>query len=62
MALSGIDISNYQRGLDLSKVPCDFAICKATEGTSIVHDTCDPWVQQAKELGKKWGFYHFAAG
>ena len=62
MALNGIDISNYQRGLDLSKVPCDFAICKATEGTSIVHDTCDPWVQQAKELGKKWGFYHFAAG
>lgn len=62
MALNGIDISNYQRGLDLSKVPCDFVICKATEGTSIVHDTCDTWVQQAKKLGKKWGFYHFAAG
>lgn len=62
MALNGIDISNYQRGLDLSKVPCDFVVCKATEGTSIVHDTCDPWVQQAKALGKKWGFYHFAAG
>lgn len=62
MALNGIDVSNYQRGLDLSKVPCDFVICKATEGTSIVHDTCDTWVQQAKALGKKWGFYHFAAG
>lgn len=62
MALNGIDISSYQRGLDLSKVPCDFVICKATEGTGIVQDTCDRWVQQAKKLGKKWGFYHFAAG
>lgn len=62
MPLNGIDISNYQRGLDLSKVPCDFVICKATEGTNIVHDTCDPWVQQAKKLGKKWGFYHFFTG
>ncbi len=62
MAMNGIDISNYQRGLDLAKVPCDFIICKATEGTNIVHNTCDPWIQQAKKLGKKWGFYHFLAG
>lgn len=62
MALNGIDISHYQEGLDLSKVPCDFVIIKATEGTYMVQDTCDPWVQQAKRLGKKWGFYHFAAG
>ncbi len=34
MAMNGIDISNYQRGLDLAKVPCDFIICKATEGTN----------------------------
>lgn len=60
--MNGIDVSNYQRGLDLSKVPCDFMICKATEGTTIVHDTCDPFVQQAIALGKKWGFYHFGAG
>ncbi len=62
MALNGIDISNYQRGLDLSKVPCDFVICKATEGVNIVHNTCDPWIQSAKKLGKKWGFYHFFNG
>ena len=59
MALNGIDISNYQRGLDLAQVPCDFVICKATEGTTIVHNTCDPWIQQAIKLGKLWGFYHF---
>lgn len=57
--MRGIDVSNYQRGLDLAAVDCDFAIMKATEGTSIVHDTCDPWVQQSKALGRCWGFYHF---
>lgn len=62
MAMNGIDISRYQKGLDLEKVPCDFVIVKATEGTYMVQDTCDPWVQQAKRLGKKWGFYHFAGG
>lgn len=62
MALNGIDISNYQRGIDLTKVPFDFMICKATEGTSIVHDTCDPYIQTCKQLGKLWGFYHFMNG
>ena len=33
--MRGIDISNYQRGLDLAAVDCDFGIFKATEGTSI---------------------------
>ncbi len=59
MSMRGIDISNYQRGLDLAAIDCDFAIMKATEGTSIVHDTCDPWVEQCKALGLSWGFYHF---
>lgn len=59
MSMRGIDISNYQRGLDLAALDLDFAIMKATEGTSIVHDTCDPWVQQSKALGRCWGFYHF---
>lgn len=62
MALNGIDISDYQRGIDLTKVPFDFMICKATEGTSIVHSTCDPYIQTCKRLGKLWGFYHFMNG
>ena len=32
MSLKGIDISNHQRGLDISKIDCDFVIIKATEG------------------------------
>lgn len=62
MSLNGIDISDYQRGIDLTKVPFDFMVCKATEGTSIVHSTCDPYIQTCKKLGKLWGFYHFMNG
>ena len=60
MALHGIDISNYQRGLDLSKIKTDFVIVKATEGTTLVMDTCDGFYQQAKSLGIPRGVYHFA--
>lgn len=59
MSMNGIDISDYQKGIDLGSVPFDFMICKATEGTSIVHSTCDGFIQKAKSLGKCWGFYHF---
>ena len=58
--LKGIDISNWQKGLDLSQVECDFVIVKATEGKSIVDKSCDRFFQQAKKLGKCIGFYHFA--
>lgn len=60
--MNGIDISSWQKGLDLSKVPCDFVIIKATEGTSYVNPCCDTHFQQGLKLGKKLGIYHFAAG
>ena len=60
MSLKGIDISNHQRGLDLSKIDCDFVIIKATEGKSYVDPSCDTFFQQALSLGKKLGIYHFA--
>ncbi|MCI7725402.1 MAG: LysM peptidoglycan-binding domain-containing protein [Erysipelotrichaceae bacterium] len=60
MTFNGIDISNWQRGIDLSKVPCDFVIAKATEGIGYVDKSCDGFIQQAFKLGKKIGFYHFA--
>ena len=58
MTLRGIDISSYQRGLDVSSPSVDFCIVKSTEGAYQVQDTCDPWVQRLIELGKLWGFYH----
>lgn len=62
MALNGIDISNYQAGINLSVVPCDFVICKATEGTYYVNPDCDRAYQQAKASGKLLGVYHYANG
>lgn len=62
MALNGIDISNYQAGINLSVVPCDFVICKATEGTYYVNPDCDRAYQQAKANGKLLGVYHYANG
>ena len=60
MVMRGIDISNWQSGLDLRKMPIDFCIMKATEGLNFVDSFCDGWVQQAKKLSMPWGFYHFA--
>lgn len=62
MSMNGIDISNHQAGLNLAAVPCDFVICKATEGTSFVDRYCDSFVQKAIALGKPFGVYHFASG
>lgn len=62
MTMKGIDISNYQRDINLAAIDYDFMICKATEGTSIVHPSCDPFIQKAIGMGKCWGFYHFMNG
>lgn len=60
MPMNGIDISNWQKDLDLTKVSFDFVIVKATEGTSFVDAYCDKFIQTAKRMGKPYGFYHFA--
>lgn len=62
MGLNGIDISGWQKGIDLAKVPCDFVIMKATEGIRIVSEDCERQYQQAKKLGKLLGVYHYAEG
>lgn len=56
-----IDISNHQRGMDLSKVlpSVGGVICKATEGIGFVDASCDKFVQTCIKTGKPWGFYHF---
>lgn len=62
MSLNGIDISNWQQGIDLSKVPCDFVISKATQGTGYVSSDCSRQVEQALALGKCVGIYHYVGG
>lgn len=58
--LNGIDISSWQTGIDLSAVPADFVIVKATEATTYVNPDCDRALQQALRAGKLLGVYHFA--
>ncbi|MDD6706771.1 MAG: GH25 family lysozyme [Olsenella sp.] len=62
MAMQGIDISYFQRSIDLSKVTCDFVIVKATQGTNYISSACDAQVQQAIGLKKPFGFYHYVNG
>ena len=62
--MNGIDISAWQgdENIDLSKVPFDFCIVKATEGTSYENryftSHCDKVLKKKKLLGA----YHYANG
>ncbi|MCI9380828.1 MAG: LysM peptidoglycan-binding domain-containing protein [Dorea sp.] len=62
MSMNGIDISSWQRGIDLAAVPCEFVVVKATEGTSYLNPYCGENLRQAEGQGKKLGVYHFAGG
>lgn len=56
--LKGIDISNNNKGLNLTDTSLLY-VMKATQGTSFVDRYCDPWVQWCIANGVPWGFYHF---
>lgn len=62
MSLNGIDIASWQQGIDLSVVPCDFVICKATQGTGYINPDYSRAMQQADNLGKLTGVYHYIDG
>ena len=60
--MQGIDIASYQTGIDLSVVPCDFVIVKATEGVNYTNPDFTRAYTQAKEQNKLIGIYHYANG
>lgn len=60
--MNGIDISRYQKGIELEKVPCDFVIVKSTQGTSFVSSSFHKQARSALELGKLLGIYHYSGG
>ena len=62
MSLKGIDISSWQKGMNVAAVPADFVIMKATQGTWLVDSCYDNFYQQAKKAGKLRGVYHYAEG
>lgn len=55
----GIDISNHQNGIDLSKFYFDFAIVKATEGRNFKDRSFESHIAQLTKLDKLIGVYHY---
>lgn len=60
--LNGVDIASYQEGIDFAKVPADFVIIKATEGTGYVNPDLNRAYKNAGANGKLCGLYHYANG
>lgn len=58
--MDGIDISNWQRGMDVAATDADFVICKATEGLGFTDPFYENFAGQVLGSGKLLGFYHFA--
>ena len=59
-----VDISNYQKGIDIKTVVKNGAlgavVVKATEGTKYVDHYCDGYVRQCVANKIPFGYYHFA--
>lgn len=62
MSLKGIDIANYQKTLDITKIAADFVIIKVTEGTHYINPSFEKHYKQASQSKKLIGFYHYANG
>ncbi len=60
--MDGIDISAWQDTIDITKVPCDFVIVKATEGTDYKNRYFAKHCEQALRSGKLLGAFHYANG
>ena len=62
MTMNGIDVSSWQAGIDLAKVPADFVIVKTTQGDWYVSPNADAQYQSAKKAGRLLGIYHYIDG
>ena len=62
MALNIIDIASYQDDINLSVVPCDGAMVKATQGVGYTNPDCVRAVEQLMGLSKAVGTYHYISG
>lgn len=63
MSLNGVDIANYQAGINIAAMTTtDFVIVKATQGTWYTSPSFVKQYSDAKEAGKLLGIYHYAEG
>lgn len=59
--MNGIDISRWQKGINLAAVPADFVIIKATQGTTYKSPTFDAQIKEALASQRLVGVYHYAS-
>lgn len=59
-SMNGIDVSNWQRGINLGAVPADFVGVLATDGLRFTSPTVDEQLQAAQRKTKRTMVYHFA--
>ena len=69
--MQGIDVSNWQCGIDIANTQADFVVVGTTWGTGQVNNNClvsgvntdaNRMIAQAQASGKKFGLYHYAMG
>ena len=69
--MQGIDVSNWQCGIDIASTQADFVVVGTTWGTGQVNNNClvsgvntdaNRMIAQAQASGKKFGLYHYAMG
>ena len=60
--MKGIDISNWQKGINVKNIDADFIIVKATEGTSYISPEFKRQADETLACNKLLGFYHYANG
>lgn len=58
----GLDVSNWQKDIDLDKISYDALIAKCTEGTKFVDPCCHRFVSHALSLNRPAGVYHYVTG
>ena len=69
--MQGIDVSNWQCGIDIANTQSDFVVVGTTWGTGQVNNSClvsgvntdaNRMIAQAQASGKRFGLYHYAMG
>lgn len=62
--LNGVDISGWDKGINVSGTFADFFVIKATEGVlgTIYNPWYSQWATEALNSGRLIGFYHYANG
>lgn len=62
MSFKGIDVSNYQSGLNWNTVDTDICIIKVSQGVNYISPSFKSQYAKCREKGIKVGFYHFLDG